>query len=464
MISRSAAGIAAIRAASTTRVTSFSPISWSARATATTPRLFWEATCSPETATAAPVIRTPAIRSARSTASSMARVVASRSTTTPFRTPVDGEVPIPAMWTSPSSSWSPTMTQTLVVPMSTPTNGPRLTNRVRLLVRLRDRRSLYRRAYSTRWCVLLPPRGGWGGRRDGVGGRRDGVGGPRGRGRPRHGLHDHAARDPEVHVVDLHAPGPERGEHLGHEGEALLEAAPTPHPHRDPVAELEDHFPGLIHADPPHLWPQVGRKGGGDERAQPDGRGGDRRPRRDPGQVQAVHLERHRRARFGGPPNGDPVGAQQDEARVQEEGRDRDPLPHDAAPDGRRVDPEGVLPGVDPCAVQDLRRGDHGVPFHGDVPQGEEARARKGGEGAEGRHGGEEPRHPHKAPRRGRGEGSRLPGPGPGRETTPGPHENSPRSLISASRSTPKALRTLSRTSSMRARTSAARAPPRFRM
>jgi len=88
------------------------------------PRLLAEAMCSPETETKAGVKRAPAMRSARSTASSIALMVASRSTTTPLRRPKEGEVPIPTMWTSPSSSTSPAMAQTLVVPISRPATRP----------------------------------------------------------------------------------------------------------------------------------------------------------------------------------------------------------------------------------------------------------------------------------------------------------------------------------------------------
>jgi hypothetical protein len=124
MISRSGAGMAAIRAASTTRSTSCGPISRSLRDTATTPRLFWEAMCSPETDKYTERMVCPDIRSARSTASPKALVVASRSVTTPRRTPVHGTVPTPATCTSPSSSTSPTKAHTFVVPMSSPTRAP----------------------------------------------------------------------------------------------------------------------------------------------------------------------------------------------------------------------------------------------------------------------------------------------------------------------------------------------------
>ena len=120
-ISRSAAGSAAMRAASITRSTSAEEISWSPRLTAITPRELVEVMCSPETPTYSTEIVMPAMRSVRSTASSMARVVASMSMTTPLRMPEDGVLPTPAMCTSPSSSASPTTAQTLVVPMSNPT-------------------------------------------------------------------------------------------------------------------------------------------------------------------------------------------------------------------------------------------------------------------------------------------------------------------------------------------------------
>src|SRR3970040_667211 len=77
--------------------------------------------CSPETPTYRESTFIPAIRSARSTASSIARVVASRSTTMPLRIPEDGTRPTPEICTSPSSSTSPTTAQTFVVPMSSPT-------------------------------------------------------------------------------------------------------------------------------------------------------------------------------------------------------------------------------------------------------------------------------------------------------------------------------------------------------
>src|SRR2546425_11067948 len=151
----------------------------------------------------APAILTPAIRSAWSTASSIARVVASRSTTTPFRTPADGEVPIPVMWTSPSSLGSATITQTLVVPISRPTKAPRFANQVHLRVRLRDGWTVHRGVYSTRTGVLLPLPAS-----SGLAGRP-------------HRLDDDASGEPQIHILDPHTAGGHRLQHLRDEAQTI---------------------------------------------------------------------------------------------------------------------------------------------------------------------------------------------------------------------------------------------------
>src|SRR2546425_8219783 len=170
----------------------------------------------------APAILTPAIRSALSTASSIARVVASRSTTTPFRTPADGEVPIPVMWTSPSALCSATTTQTLVVPMSRPTKGSRFANQVHLRVRLRVRWTVHRWFYSTRWGVLLP--------RERRGERRA---------RESQRLDDDVPRESQIHPPDAQAAPRDRVERLRDHLQTSHDSPGATQPHRDLVAKRE---------------------------------------------------------------------------------------------------------------------------------------------------------------------------------------------------------------------------------
>src|SRR5713101_1256356 len=93
--------------ASTTRCTSSSPISWSGRATATTPVEFCDQRCVPARETTTDSMRWPAIRSAVTAAAWMAAIVLSRVTTTPLRRPSEGLSPTPMTLTgAPGSSRS----------------------------------------------------------------------------------------------------------------------------------------------------------------------------------------------------------------------------------------------------------------------------------------------------------------------------------------------------------------------
>src|SRR6185436_7469190 len=87
----------------------------------TTPRLLKPRTWPPAIPTKACSTATPAISSASSTADLMESTVASRLITTPFRRPLEGQVPNPTMSSPPCSLGSATVTLTLVVPMSRPT-------------------------------------------------------------------------------------------------------------------------------------------------------------------------------------------------------------------------------------------------------------------------------------------------------------------------------------------------------
>src|ERR1700693_4498340 len=108
--------------ASTTRWTSSSPISWSGRATATTPVEFCDHRCVPARETTTDSMRWPAIRSAVTAAAWMAAIVLSRFTTTPLRRPSEGLSPTPMTLTgAPGSSDSAITTATRLVPRSRPT-------------------------------------------------------------------------------------------------------------------------------------------------------------------------------------------------------------------------------------------------------------------------------------------------------------------------------------------------------
>src|SRR5229473_255411 len=110
------------RLASTTRWTSSSPISWSGRATATTPVEFWDQRWVPASETTTDSMRWPAMRSAVTAAAWMAAMVLSRFTTTPLRRPSEGLTPTPMMLTgAPGSSDSAMTTATRLVPRSRPT-------------------------------------------------------------------------------------------------------------------------------------------------------------------------------------------------------------------------------------------------------------------------------------------------------------------------------------------------------
>src|ERR1700675_2559412 len=110
------------RLASTTRLTSSSPISWSGRATATTPVEFCDQRWVPARETTTDSMRWPAMRSAVTAAAWMAAMVLSRFTTTPLRRPSEGLSPTPMMLTgAPGSSDSAMTTATRLVPRSRPT-------------------------------------------------------------------------------------------------------------------------------------------------------------------------------------------------------------------------------------------------------------------------------------------------------------------------------------------------------
>src|SRR5579875_1659672 len=118
MICRSAARLM-IFDASTTRLTSAAITSRSSPETATIPRLFKLCTCSPVIPTYTCEICTPAIRSARSVAVSIALTVSSRSVMTPLRIPVEGASPTP-MISRPSGPLAATTVHVFVVPISRP--------------------------------------------------------------------------------------------------------------------------------------------------------------------------------------------------------------------------------------------------------------------------------------------------------------------------------------------------------
>src|SRR5487761_50059 len=110
------------REASTTRCTSSSPISWSGRATATTPGEFWEVRWPPARETTTDSMRWPAMRSAATAAAWMEAMVFSRLITTPLRRPSEGASPTPMMLMGfPGSSDSAMTTATRLVPRSRPT-------------------------------------------------------------------------------------------------------------------------------------------------------------------------------------------------------------------------------------------------------------------------------------------------------------------------------------------------------
>src|SRR5207244_1514296 len=262
--------------------------------TATTPRLFCDAKCPPDTPPMAPAILTPAIRSALSTASSIARVVASRSTTTPFRTPADGEVPIPVMWTSPSALCSATTTQTLVVPISSPTKGSRFANQVHLRVRLRVRWTVHRGIYSTRRRVLLP-RARWGRRRSRGSRRTD----------------DDIPREPQIHRLDAQAARRDRVERLRDQLQTGDDPPRTAQAHHRGLAKREHHLalPVDPHRDDPTA--QRCRQCSGDLRPHPDVR-----RVHDPARcrirgIEAIDLERGELPRTRGLDDRHRVAAQQ---------------------------------------------------------------------------------------------------------------------------------------------------------
>ncbi len=89
------------RAASKTRSTSPSVISRSGCVMAMRPLLLSEEICSPVTPTYTPSTSCPACFAAMSMASSMARAVASMSTTMPFFMPKDGATPTPVIMNLP---------------------------------------------------------------------------------------------------------------------------------------------------------------------------------------------------------------------------------------------------------------------------------------------------------------------------------------------------------------------------
>src|SRR5207248_1022109 len=123
-------GMLTARAASTTRSTSGSAISRSARDTATTPRLFWDQRWGPASETTTDSTRKPAMRSAPRTADWIAETVLSMLTTTPLRRPSLAASPAPTTFKRPYSSSSPITTATLEVPRSRPVMRFRLDNEV----------------------------------------------------------------------------------------------------------------------------------------------------------------------------------------------------------------------------------------------------------------------------------------------------------------------------------------------
>src|SRR3990172_12217808 len=117
MISR-LLGMLIVRAESIALDTSSSPMIRSLRLTATTPRLLRELMCPPAMPTWAETILYPLLLSAFSTDSAIDSTVSSMLTTIPLRSPREGLIPTPTIWTSPSRSYSPTSVHTLVVPTS----------------------------------------------------------------------------------------------------------------------------------------------------------------------------------------------------------------------------------------------------------------------------------------------------------------------------------------------------------
>src|ERR1700680_4914392 len=141
------------RLASTTRCTSSSPISWSGRATATTPVEFWDQRWVPARETTTDSMRWPAMRSAVTAAAWMAATVLSRFTTTPLRRPSEGLSPTPTMVTgAPGSSDSAMTTATRLWRGARPT-------------------VLFRVDKTVRGCLLESEERYWGGCRDYKGSR-----------------------------------------------------------------------------------------------------------------------------------------------------------------------------------------------------------------------------------------------------------------------------------------------------
>ena len=108
-------------AASIARRTSSRVISRFLPATAITPRLLNPLMCGPDRARCTESISTPAISSASSIAFLIESTAVARFTTTPRRMPRDSATPSPTMSSPPASSISPTTAVTFEVPTSSPT-------------------------------------------------------------------------------------------------------------------------------------------------------------------------------------------------------------------------------------------------------------------------------------------------------------------------------------------------------
>src|SRR5262245_7020257 len=103
------------------RLTSSRVISRLRPATATTPRLLNALTCAPDSARYTLSISMPAVSSASSIARLIASAAESTLLTTPRRMPLDSARPMPMMSRLPASMISPTTADTFDVPTSSPT-------------------------------------------------------------------------------------------------------------------------------------------------------------------------------------------------------------------------------------------------------------------------------------------------------------------------------------------------------
>src|SRR5205809_2430636 len=115
------AGMLTSRALIFTSSTSRSSISWRSSGSMTHPRLLKLCRCEPAIATKTLRIMTSLFCSASTTASCTHFIAVSKSTISPLRTPRDGVWPTPRILIVPSGRLSPTTTQILDVPISSPT-------------------------------------------------------------------------------------------------------------------------------------------------------------------------------------------------------------------------------------------------------------------------------------------------------------------------------------------------------